>query len=142
MLDGKAALERQLDPALDAVELLRREKERIEVELEQDYETLRNLEVGARREARQKRELLKKAHALAPEKLRVKTEEADVVFKCDPDQAVGPVFAVCHRKRSRRVQRPNLMSLVLIELASLSMIPNSKQRPCNWEAIWTAWRRT
>lgn len=66
VLDAKQALERQLDPALHAVELLAREKGRMEKELERDYETLRNLESSARGQAREVRGLLKKAHVLAP----------------------------------------------------------------------------
>jgi hypothetical protein len=65
VLNGSQALERQLDPALHAVELLRKETERMERELERDYKTLRNLEAGARGQARQQREQLKKAHVLA-----------------------------------------------------------------------------
>ncbi|CAG9979356.1 unnamed protein product [Clonostachys byssicola] len=66
VLDASQALERQLDPALHAVELLRKEKERLERELERDYKTLQNLEAGARGQSRQQREQLKKAHALTP----------------------------------------------------------------------------
>jgi hypothetical protein len=66
VLDGRAALERQLDPGLDAVEVLAREKQRMERELERDYETLRSLESGARAQSRQQRALLKKAHVLVP----------------------------------------------------------------------------
>ena len=69
MLDAEQALEAQLDPALHAVELLRQEKARVEEELERDYEALRHLEAGARGQARQQREMLKKAHVLAPEAL-------------------------------------------------------------------------
>lgn len=67
VLDGSQALERQLDPALHAVELLTREREHMERELERDYKTLRNLEAGATAQARAQREQLKKAHALVPE---------------------------------------------------------------------------
>ncbi|TWU78862.1 hypothetical protein ED733_007588 [Metarhizium rileyi] len=66
VLDGKLTLERQLEPALDALDVLRREKEAMEEELEHDYETLRNLEAGARAQAREQRSLLKKAHLLTP----------------------------------------------------------------------------
>ncbi|CAI6097013.1 unnamed protein product, partial [Clonostachys chloroleuca] len=66
VLDASQALERQLDPALHAVELLRKEKERLERELERDYKTLQNLEAGARGQSRQQREQLKKAHVLTP----------------------------------------------------------------------------
>lgn len=66
VLDGKVALERQLEPALDGLEVLRREKETLEEELERDYETLRTLEAGARAQAREQRSLLRRAHVLAP----------------------------------------------------------------------------
>lgn len=66
VLDAKAALEAQLGPAAHAVELLRREKNAVERELERDYETLRELEARARSQAREQRGLLKKAHALTP----------------------------------------------------------------------------
>ncbi|QYS98377.1 hypothetical protein H0G86_005559 [Trichoderma simmonsii] len=66
VLDAKMALERQLDPALHAVELLTREKEKLERELERDYETVRNLESSAKAQGREYRGLLKKAHVLAP----------------------------------------------------------------------------
>ncbi|KAL6864159.1 CENP-Q, a CENPA-CAD centromere complex subunit domain-containing protein [Trichoderma novae-zelandiae] len=66
VLDAKQALERQLDPALHAVELLEREKQKLERELERDYEALRNLESSAKAQGREYRGLLKKAHVLAP----------------------------------------------------------------------------
>ncbi|KAM4059161.1 CENP-Q, a CENPA-CAD centromere complex subunit [Hirsutella rhossiliensis] len=66
VLDAKAALEAQLGPAAHAVELLRRERDSIEKELERDYETLRELEARARSQTREQRGLLKKAHALTP----------------------------------------------------------------------------
>jgi hypothetical protein len=95
-LDGRAVLERQLDPGLHAVELLRREKRRVEGELERDYETLRNLEAGARGQARQQRELLKKAHVLAPEGLKRGNdrEEDRVVFKREDSETQGSFFKV------------------------------------------------
>ena len=66
VLDARGLLERQLVPGLQAVELLRRERDRMESELERDYERLRELEARARGQVREKRELLKKAHVLAP----------------------------------------------------------------------------
>ncbi|KAK0389821.1 hypothetical protein NLU13_3394 [Sarocladium strictum] len=92
VLDGRAVLERQLDPALHAVELLKREKRRMENELEKDYETLRNLEAGARGQARQQRELLKKAHELAPDGRQGDMEPGEVVFKREDEEKRGPLF--------------------------------------------------
>ncbi|KAK7431601.1 hypothetical protein QQZ08_001819 [Neonectria magnoliae] len=66
VLDGRAALERQLGPAVHAVELLRSEQQRMERELERDYETLRKLEASARAQTRERKEQMKKAHVLAP----------------------------------------------------------------------------
>ncbi|OAQ80250.1 kinetochore protein fta7 [Purpureocillium lilacinum] len=77
VLDGKAALERQLEPAAHAVELLRREKEHVEQELERDYEMLRTLEAGARAQAREQRSLLKKAHPLVPEAPKLEPHHDD-----------------------------------------------------------------
>ncbi|KPM34129.1 hypothetical protein AK830_g12446, partial [Neonectria ditissima] len=68
VLDGRAALERQLGPAVHAVELLRAEQQRVERELERDYETLRRLEASARAQTRERKEQMKKAHVLAPTK--------------------------------------------------------------------------
>ena len=94
MLNGRAALEKQLDPALHAVELLKREKTRVERELERDYETLRNLEAGARGQARQQRDLLKKAHVLAPKGIKREAEADGVVVKTEERDAKGPLFTV------------------------------------------------
>lgn len=81
VLDGSQALERQLDPLLHAVELLRREKEHMERELELDYQNLRNLEAGARGQARVQRDQIKKAHALVPEaKPRAADDDVEMVF--------------------------------------------------------------
>ncbi|KOS22152.1 hypothetical protein ESCO_002202 [Escovopsis weberi] len=66
VLDAKQALERQLDPALHAVDLLRREKEKLKRELEKDYEVLRSLDLSARAQARDYRGLVRRAHVLAP----------------------------------------------------------------------------
>ncbi|KAL2214115.1 hypothetical protein CC79DRAFT_1352851 [Sarocladium strictum] len=94
VLDGRAVLERQLDPGLHAVELLKREKKRIEGELEKDYETLRNLEAGARGQARQQRELLKKAHVLAPVGMKREDDwkQEQVVFKRENPETKTPAF--------------------------------------------------
>ena len=94
VLNGRAALEKQLDPAVHAVELLKREKTRVERELERDYETLRNLEAGARGQARQQRDLLKKAHVLAPKGIKREDEADGVVVKTEERDAKGPLFTV------------------------------------------------
>lgn len=81
VLDGRQGLERQLDPALHAVELLQKERDRMVQELERDYMTLRNLEAGARTQAREQREQLKRAHVLAPEASRAShPEDVEMIF--------------------------------------------------------------
>ncbi|KAM3510752.1 hypothetical protein MY11210_005625 [Beauveria gryllotalpidicola] len=67
VLDAKQTLERQLDPVLHAVDLLGAEARRMEDELEHDYERLRLLEAEARTRARENKNLLKRAHVLAPQ---------------------------------------------------------------------------
>ncbi|KAH0490504.1 hypothetical protein TgHK011_001971 [Trichoderma gracile] len=98
VLDAKQALERQLDPALHAVELLEREKEKLERELERDYEALRNLESSAKAQGREYRGLLKKAHVLAPTpevvlSQRRKMAERDVSFSHSGGLSSGGLFS-------------------------------------------------
>lgn len=102
VLDSKLNLERQLEPALDGLEVLRREKETMEEELERDYETLRNLEASARVQAREQKRLLKKAHALTPAPPKQADGERDAkdkadsfVFSRDTATPAGGAFAVC-----------------------------------------------
>lgn len=95
VLDGRRALERQLDPALHAVELLKKEKARVERELERDYMTLRNLEAGARTQAREQREKLKRAHVLAPEASgQPHLEDVEMIFDDDGPVSQGNTFKV------------------------------------------------
>ncbi|KAF5644016.1 cylicin II [Fusarium sp. NRRL 25303] len=82
VLDGKAALERQLVPGMHAVELLKAEKERMERELERDYEKLRNLEANARAQTRERKDLFRKAHVLAPTS-RPASKDRDTTFVTD-----------------------------------------------------------
>ncbi|KAF4955171.1 hypothetical protein FGADI_4753 [Fusarium gaditjirri] len=82
VLDGKAALERQLVPGMHAVELLKTEKERMERELERDYEKLRNLEANARAQTRERKDLFRKAHVLAPIS-RPASKDQDTTFITD-----------------------------------------------------------
>ncbi|KAI0440937.1 CENP-Q, a CENPA-CAD centromere complex subunit-domain-containing protein [Xylaria telfairii] len=56
----------QLDPLQHSVELLKREKERIEKDLERDYKVLDRLSTNARAEARERRDRLRKVHVLVP----------------------------------------------------------------------------
>ncbi|KAI0414022.1 CENP-Q, a CENPA-CAD centromere complex subunit-domain-containing protein [Xylaria grammica] len=57
----------QLDPLQHSVELLRREKERVEKDLEREYKVLDRLSTNARAEARERRDRLRKVHVLVPE---------------------------------------------------------------------------
>ncbi|EXM00987.1 hypothetical protein FOIG_07837 [Fusarium odoratissimum NRRL 54006] len=82
VLDGKAALERQLVPGMHAVDLLKAEKERMERELERDYEELRNLEANARAQTRERKDLFRKAHVLAPTS-RPASKDQDTTFVTD-----------------------------------------------------------
>ncbi|KAI1214473.1 CENP-Q, a CENPA-CAD centromere complex subunit-domain-containing protein [Annulohypoxylon truncatum] len=66
-ISGVQALESALDPLLHSVELLRREKERAQRELEVEYKVLRRLGANARAEARERRERGRKMHVLVPE---------------------------------------------------------------------------
>ncbi|KAI2632194.1 CENP-Q, a CENPA-CAD centromere complex subunit-domain-containing protein [Hypoxylon sp. NC1633] len=67
-VSGIQSLEAQLDPLLHGVELLRREKERAERELDREYKVLARLGSNARAEARERRDRVRKMHVLVPEK--------------------------------------------------------------------------
>ncbi|KAL7798207.1 CENP-Q, a CENPA-CAD centromere complex subunit domain-containing protein [Trichoderma ceciliae] len=110
VLDAKQALERQLDPALHAVELLAREKEKLERELEKDYEALRNLESSAKAQGREYRGMLKKAHVLAPTPEAVYSQrkqkvEQDISFSHSDSSLPGGLFS--------DLEDPELKSLAL-----------------------------
>ncbi|KAK2004280.1 hypothetical protein LX36DRAFT_650061 [Colletotrichum falcatum] len=99
VIEDVAALERQLDPLLHAVKLLKAEKERDERALEADYESLTTLEANARSEARNYKDNLRKTHVLVPEKnatAGVASREAggdEHDFKFVPDENVsGTLF--------------------------------------------------
>ncbi|KAM0265848.1 hypothetical protein ACHAPA_007527 [Fusarium lateritium] len=79
VLDGKTALERQLVPGLHAVELLKAERDRMEKELDKDYEELRRLEANARAQTRERKDLFRKAHVLAPTS-RPTSKDKDTAF--------------------------------------------------------------
>ncbi|SPJ90337.1 related to cylicin II [Fusarium torulosum] len=79
VLDGKTALERQLVPGLHAVELLKAERDRMEKELDKDYEELRRLEANARAQTRERKDLFRKAHVLAPTS-RPTSKDQDTAF--------------------------------------------------------------
>lgn len=79
VLDGKTALDRQLVPARHAVELLKAERDRMEKELDKDYEELRRLEANARAQTRERKDLFRKAHVLAPTS-RPTSKDQDTAF--------------------------------------------------------------
>ncbi|KAI1108773.1 CENP-Q, a CENPA-CAD centromere complex subunit-domain-containing protein [Nemania sp. NC0429] len=81
----------QLDPLRHSVELLRREKERAEKELERQYTILNELSSNARAEAREWRDRLRKVHVLVPEATNAPiTNNIDVL---PADKTSGQVFA-------------------------------------------------
>ncbi|KAM0345435.1 hypothetical protein ACHAPU_006598 [Fusarium lateritium] len=82
VLDGKTALERQLVPGMHAVELLKAERDRMEKELDKDYEELEKLEANARAQARERKDLFRKAHVLAPTS-RPSSKDRDTAFIAD-----------------------------------------------------------
>ena len=81
VINGVAVLQGQLEPLLHSVELLKRAKQKHEEELEKDYISLQNLEAGARGQARERKQLLKKAHPMAPENTVAKNEDLEMVFE-------------------------------------------------------------
>jgi hypothetical protein len=92
-VDGIQTLEAQLDPLLHGVTLLQREKERAEKELERDYKILNSLSANARSGVRERREQLRKMHALVPEP----SQDEDKSFKAEgelkpAEQASGKIF--------------------------------------------------
>lgn len=91
----------QLDPLQHSVELLRREKERAEKELERQYTILNDLGSNARAEAREWRDRLRKVHVLVPEATYASiTNNIDLL---PANKATGQVFA--------NVQDEELLSL-------------------------------
>lgn len=105
VLDAKQTLERQLDPVLHAVELLNGEVERMEAEVERDWETLRSLEAQARAQARENKGLLKNAHALTPAGKKGggdKEEDGDADVKFEKVDDGGNPFEVCLEKEKKK----------------------------------------
>lgn len=91
---GIQTLESQLDPLLHGVELLRREKERAERELEVAYKRLRYLSSNARAEARERRDRIRKMHALVPDKPPgTKAGDMGDMGEVVADKGIGTVFA-------------------------------------------------
>lgn len=81
----------QLDPLQHSVELLRREKDRIEKDLERDYKVLDRLSTNARAEARERRDRLRKVHVLVPTTTYDSvTNDIDLL---PADKATSQVFA-------------------------------------------------
>lgn len=85
VLDGKQALERQLHPGKHAVELLKAERDRMEKELENDYAELRGLEANARAQMRERKDLFRRAHVLAPTS-PPKKQAQDTQFVANKDE--------------------------------------------------------
>ncbi|KXJ96412.1 centromere protein Q [Microdochium bolleyi] len=81
---GLEALEYQLDPLLHSVQLLQREKERAEKELEREYKVLNRLTANARTAARERKGHLRKMHGLVPERLEQQGDEYAAEEEHDP----------------------------------------------------------
>ncbi|KAI0203127.1 CENP-Q, a CENPA-CAD centromere complex subunit-domain-containing protein [Astrocystis sublimbata] len=81
----------QLDPLQHSVELLKREKERVEKTLERDYKVLDRLSTNARAEARERRDRLRKVHVLVP--TTTYESVADNIEFLSADKATNQVFA-------------------------------------------------
>jgi len=80
--DRTTSLQAQLDAAQSAVEVLQRERRREERELERDHKLLQSLEAGAKAEKRDAREMIKRAHVLAPDRRRrIGDEENGMTIK-------------------------------------------------------------
>ncbi|OTA95195.1 hypothetical protein M434DRAFT_394088 [Hypoxylon sp. CO27-5] len=91
-ISGIQSLESQLDPLLHSVELLRREKERAQKDLDREYKMLGRLGSNARAEARERRERVRKMHVLVPEKPgEVKGDEVGEVVPAE--EGSGRVFS-------------------------------------------------
>ncbi|KAK0747478.1 CENP-Q, a CENPA-CAD centromere complex subunit-domain-containing protein [Apiosordaria backusii] len=83
VIDASSHLQRQLDPLLHSVALLKAEKEKEEAMLEADYRNLRRLEENARAQARGWKERGKRDHVLAPGRKDV------TVGEYNPDEEAG-----------------------------------------------------
>lgn len=105
VLDAKRALERQLDPALHAIDLLVQEKERLLEQLEMDRQKLGNLEAASKAQARENRELLRRAHPLAPDEHADKGEDGDTTALSSAEASVVNPFTVSHRLTPSRQYR-------------------------------------
>lgn len=92
-ISGIQSLESQLDPLLHSVELLRREKERAQKDLDREYKLLGRLGSNARAEARERRERVRKMHVLVPEK-PAEAKGGDSVGEVVPaEEGSGRVFS-------------------------------------------------
>ncbi|KAI0485495.1 CENP-Q, a CENPA-CAD centromere complex subunit-domain-containing protein [Xylaria cf. heliscus] len=81
----------QLDPLQHSVELLKREKERVEKDLEREYKVLDRLSTNARAEARERRDRLRKVHVLVP--TTAHDSVTNDINLLSADKATSQVFA-------------------------------------------------
>ncbi|KAI8956868.1 CENP-Q, a CENPA-CAD centromere complex subunit-domain-containing protein [Daldinia sp. FL1419] len=91
-VSGIQALESQLDPLLHSVELLRREKERAEKELDREYKALTRLGSNAHAEARERRDQIRKMHVLVPETVPPESKTGSVGEVVSVENSTGEVF--------------------------------------------------
>jgi hypothetical protein len=97
-VDSIEALERTLNPLLDSIKLLEKEKAKEEAALKEDYKNLTALEANARAEARGWKERGRRAHALVPGKDEAEADEATRLKLARPrnDTVSDGVFHVSH----------------------------------------------
>jgi hypothetical protein len=89
-VDSIEALERTLDPILDSIKLLEKEKTKEEAALKEDYKTLTTLEANARSEARVWKDRGRKAHPFAPGKGEIQVEESSRLRLARPRPEAPP----------------------------------------------------
>ena len=118
VLDGKTALERQLVPGMHAVELLRAERDRMEKELDNDYEELRKLETNARAQTRERKDLFRKAHVLAPtSRPASRDQDTSIITDVKDEEGLKVRFITSSIRLQRLTSRKDLVDTPLEPLA-------------------------
>jgi hypothetical protein len=89
-VDSIEALERTLNPILDSIKLLEKEKTKEEAALKEDYKHLTALEANARSETRVWKDRGRKAHPFVPEKDKLQVEASNQVKLASPRPEAPP----------------------------------------------------
>lgn len=105
IIDSIEALERTLNPVLDSIKLLEKEKSKEETALKEDYRQLTALEANARSEARVWTERGRKAHPFVPEKGQPQFERSNRVRLARP-RPEAPPMGVFHVSTSTTLIMP------------------------------------